>query len=206
MADFIPPGDDARKTWATNFKHKLITQGPTVGLALPDIAAAGNKCDAIIGRIDLKTAKKNEWQASVTDAQVGNAADFGDLRSTIAAFKTNSGYTDAIGQDLGVVGPADLFDPDTYQGELKDLTLTAPGTVRVRFGKAGGNVDAVHVYMRRQGTSQWIFLARDSQSPYFDTTPLAESGKPEIREYRVRGVIDDEEIGDYSATLQITVS
>jgi hypothetical protein len=31
-------------------------------------------------------------------------ADIGDLRSTIAAIKTNSGYTDAIGTDLGIVG------------------------------------------------------------------------------------------------------
>jgi hypothetical protein len=76
----------------------------------------------------------------------------------------------------------------------------------VRFGKAGGKIDAVHVYMRRQGTSPWTFLARDSQSPYFDTTPLAEAGKPEIREYRIRAVINDEEIGDYSVTMQITVS
>ena len=59
---------------------------------------------------------------------------------------------------------------------------------------------------RRQGTSPWNFLGRDTQSPYVDTTPLAEAGKPEIREYRIRGVIDDVEIGDYSPTRQITVT
>jgi hypothetical protein len=33
------------------------------------------------------------------------------------------------------------------------------------------------------------FLARDTESPYIDTTPLAQAGQPEIREYRIRGAI-----------------
>lgn len=139
-------------------------------------------------------------------AQTGNTGDFANLRSTIARIKTNSGYTDAIGADLGIVGTDDAFDPNTYVAELKELILSAPGQVTVTFGKAKGKIDGVNVYARRQGTSPWIFLGRDTQSPYVDTTPLAESGKPEIREYRIRGVIDDVEIGDYSVTRQITVS
>jgi hypothetical protein len=206
MPDFIPPGDDPRKTWATNFKEKLIANGPAVGLTLPEVTAAGLLCDPIIGRIDDKTAKKNAWQASVAAANSGNAADFTTLRTTIAQIKTNSGYTDAIGADLGIVGPVDTFDPNTYKAELKELVVSAPGQVTVNFGKAKGNLEAVHVYTRRQGTSPWTFLARDSQSPYVDTTPLAEAGKPEIREYRIRAVIADVEIGDYSDTQQITVS
>jgi hypothetical protein len=64
----------------------------------------------------------------------------------------------------------------------------------------------VNVYMRRQGVAPWTFLGRDNRSPYIDTTPLAEAGTPDVREYRVRGVIDDVEIGDYSPTRQIKVS
>jgi hypothetical protein len=206
MPDFIPAGDDARKTWATAFKTKIATHGPTVGLTPAQVTAAEGKCDAIIGRIDDKTAKKNAWQSSVAAADTGNTADVADLRSTIAAIKTNSGYTDAIGADLGVIGSAGSFDPNTYKAELKTLVLSAPGQVTVNFGKAKGNVEAVHVYMRRQGTGSRAFLARDSQSPYVDTTPLTEPGKPEIREYRIRAVIADEEIGDYSDTQQITMS
>lgn len=73
-------------------------------------------------------------------------------------------------------------------------------------GKARGNIDGVNVYSRRQGTSEWKFLGRDTQSPYVDTTPLATAGTPEVREYRVRSVIDDAEIGDHSPTRQITVT
>jgi len=206
MADFIPAGDDARKTWATAFKTRIATHGPTVGLTPAQVTAVQNKCDAIIGRIDDKTAKKNAWQSSVAAADTGNVADVGDLRSTIAAIKTNSGYTDAIGADLGVIGSAGSFDPNTYKAELTSVEQTGPSQVTIKFGKAKGNIDGVHVYSRMQGTSDWKFLARDTVPPYVDSTPLAAAGKPEIREYRIRAVINDEEIGDYSETAQVTVS
>lgn len=206
MADFIPPGDSARKSWCTTFKTKIATSGAAVGLTAAQITALQGLCDAIIGRIDDKAAKKNAWQASIAAANNGNLNDFASLRSEIARIKTNSGYTEAIGADLGIVSPVETFDPNTYKAELDGLVLSAPAQVTVNFGKARGNIDAVHVYMRLQGTSDWTFLARDSQSPYVDTTPLAQAGKPEIREYRIRAVIDDVEIGDYSDTQQITVS
>lgn len=74
------------------------------------------------------------------------------------------------------------------------------------FGKAKGNVDQVNVYSRRQGTVPWSFLAPGTESPYIDATPLARAGTPEIREYRIRAVIDDEKIGEYSVSKQITVT
>ncbi|MFN2621757.1 MAG: hypothetical protein ABR611_02835 [Chthoniobacterales bacterium] len=206
MPDFIPPGDDAKRTWATTFKAKIATNGAAVGLAPADITALQNLCDAIIGRIDDKQAKRNAWQAAVTAADTGNNTDIGTLRSRIGAIKSNAGYTDAIGADLGVVGTPGAFDPNTYQAELKSVELTMPGQVTVKFGKAGGKIDGVNVYSRRQGQADWKFLGRDTQSPYVDTTPLTQAGTPEVREYRVRGVINDEEIGDYSAAQQITVS
>ena len=206
MPDFIPAGDDARKTWATTFKDAIATRGPTVGLTAAQVTAAQGLCDAINGRIDDKAAKKNAWRATVAAAESGNNTDFNSLRATIAAIKAHPAFTPEIGQALGVVGGKDSFDPSFYTAELRDVVLSAPGQVTVTFGKARGKIDGVNVYSRRQGTTEWKFLARDTQSPYVDTTPLAQAGTPEIREYRIRGVIADEEIGNYSDTRQITVS
>jgi hypothetical protein len=206
MPDFIPPGDDARKTMLTAFKGKIALRGAAVGLTPAEITAIQAKCDAIIGRIDDKAAKKLAWQASVAAADTGNTADIADLRASIAAIKTNSGYTPEIGADLGIVGPAGSFDPNTYKAELLSVEQTGPNAVTAKFAKAKGNIEGVNVYSRLQGTSPWKFLARDTVPPYVDTTPLAAAGQPEIREYRIRAVINDEEIGDYSDTAQLTVS
>jgi len=206
MADFIPAGDDARKTWATAFSTKIATHGAAVGLTPGLITTTQARCSMITQRIDDKAAKKNAWQASAAACSTGNQVDLTALRATIAAIKTHSGYSEEIGADLGIIGPADLFDPNTYQAELREVRLSMPSQVTVAFGKAKGNIDGVNVYSRRQGTAPWTFLARDTESPYIDTTPLAQAGQPEIREYRIRAVIDDEEIGDYSVTKQVTVS
>ena len=206
MADFIPNSDDALKTWCTNFKTKIATAGAGVGLAPAQITGLQAKCDAINVRIDDKAAKKTAWQSSVANSNSGNAADVADIRAAVASIKTNSGFSEGIGADLGIVGGGGGFDPNNYRAQINNATVTGPAQVTIKFSKASGNIDGVHVYSRLQGQENWKFLARDTVPPYVDTTPLAAPGKPEIREYRIRGVVNDEEIGDYSDTVQMTVT
>jgi hypothetical protein len=44
----------------------------------------------------------------------------------------------------------------------------------------------------------------DFQSRYFDVRPLAVAGTSEKREYRLRGLIEETEIGQYSAIISVT--
>ena len=61
----------------------------------------------------------------------------------------------------------------------------------------------MHVYCRVRGTMGWTFLSWDKNSPYIDGTPLAHAGVPEEREYMLRGVVNDVEIGVDSDILSI---
>ena len=72
----------------------------------------------------------------------------------------------------------------------------------IRFEKRG--VDGMRVYCRRKGQTTWTFLALDTSSPYIDGNPLFQAGVPEVREYMLRGVIDDVEIGLDSDIQSIT--
>src|SRR5687768_16058980 len=110
--------------------------------------------------------------------RTGTASAFTALRSTIAGIK-NAAYTEKIGAALGVIGAADAFDPTSYQAKQKEVIWSMPSQVTVAFAKAKGNIDGVNVYSRRQGTTPCTFLARDTESPYIDTTPLAQAGQPE---------------------------
>ena len=76
------------------------------------------------------------------------------------------------------------------------------GEIRLDFKKRG--VDGMHVYCRRKGQTSWTFLALDTSSPYIDGHPLAQAGVPEVREYMLRGVINNEEIGLDSDIMSIT--
>lgn len=159
MADFIPNSDDALKTWCTNFKSKIATVGTSVGLMPAQVSDLQTKCDAINTRVDEKAAKKTAWQASVANATAGNNTDLGGIRAAVASIKTNSGFTEAIGADLGVIGSAGSFDPNTYKAQITTAIVTGPGQGTLKFSKASGNIDGVHVYSRLQGQE------RGSSSP-----------------------------------------
>ena len=48
------------------------------------------------------------------------------------------------------------------------------------------------------GDADFIFLARDTASPYIDNRPLLAASKPELREYKCVYVQSDAEIGLFS--------
>ena len=58
--------------------------------------------------------------------------------------------------------------------------------------------DGVNIYAKRDGDADFVFLARDTASPYIDNRPLLVATKPELREYKAVYVQSDAEIGLFS--------
>ena len=70
------------------------------------------------------------------------------------------------------------------------------GAVGIDFNLA--NSECFNIYSRRDGDTDFTFLAHDTASPYGDNrSPLA-AGKPELREYKAVYVLSDAEIGLFS--------
>ena len=92
------------------------------------------------------------------------------------------------------------FDPNTYKPEFTVEVLG--GVITLKFKKKG--VDGVVIYARLSGTSGWTKLGTDTSSPYIDGRPLTVPGVPEVREYMLRGMIDDDEIGLESDVVCLT--
>ena len=61
----------------------------------------------------------------------------------------------------------------------------------------------MNLYSKRDGDVDFVFLARDTQTPYVDNRPLKVAGKPEMREYKAVYVQDDAEIGLFSDELVV---
>ena|SRR5947208_13497669 len=70
------------------------------------------------------------------------------------------------------------------------------GVVELDFDKSIS--DGVNIYAKRDGDADFIFLARDTASPYIDNRPLLVATKPELREYKAVYVQSDAEIGLFS--------
>ena len=141
----------------------------------------------------------------LTPAAAPPAADAGIftiISGFVARMKASQNYTEAIGEDLGIIGDESDFDALTYKPEIKGKSV--PGGARVTFTKKG--VDGIDFQSRPKGSTTWEKLAFDSQSPYIDTRPPRSPGVPEEREYRGRGVISDVEIGEWSDIISVTVT
>jgi len=111
----------------------------------------------------------------------------GRFRALAKRIKAHPAYTPAIGEVLQIEGEETVFDGSTYKTKLTLQTFM--GYVQIAFTKKG--VDGVNIYTRLQGQSEWQYLARDTESPYHDTRPLATPGTPETREYVAYGVKKD---------------
>ncbi|MBL9117862.1 MAG: hypothetical protein JNJ83_22830 [Verrucomicrobiaceae bacterium] len=116
--------------------------------------------------------------------------------------KSKPGYTEAMGIDLGIVGPEDTVEITVPEFSMKLEQGTGCQCVRLSFKKHGWY--AVAIYSRR-GDGDWVLLGIDSESPYLDERPLLVPSQPEVREYRMRYWEGGTEQGDWTAVQSITV-
>ena len=120
-----------------------------------------------------------------------------------ARIKTLPTYTEAIGLQLGIVGPEDAAEHDLPDFSLKLLTGAECDAVQINFKKFGYKGVAIYGKVN-DGPEQ--LLAIDLATPYVDNRPLAVAGVAEKRTYRLRFYDDNGPVGDFTAASSVTVS
>ncbi|HJQ31464.1 MAG TPA: hypothetical protein VJ866_04780 [Pyrinomonadaceae bacterium] len=224
----IPRTDDVLVNWYTDFAARLAVHATALGLSQADVAAVQADSAMLHYLIrDLVTAYSNAFAAStaykkiIKDGPIGVQAGVippaptlpaapavvpagivPRLRQLIARIKAAPGYTEAIGADLGIVGPdTSPSAPDKPTGKAIPLDGSR---VRIEFNKAG--FDGVQVESRYAGETVWQRLGTDNFSPYVDERPPVAADKPEVREYRLRFISRDEPVGDWSDIITATAT
>ncbi len=101
-------------------------------------------------------------------------------------------------KDAGMAGATRIITPNKGKENLCSLLLKSGpgGVVELDFDKSIS--DGVNIYAKRDGDADFVFLARDTASPYIDNRPLLVATKPELREYKAVYVQSDAEIGLFS--------
>lgn len=200
--DYIPTTDGDLIPWLTNYKLKF--QGTTTQLMLP-MQPDDNflyEIDQYIQSIHNATTKKEEWSRSVADKNDLGAKVLAKIRAKTNLIKASSGYTEGIGQELGIIGTTKKVDVINYKPPIK-LDVLARGIIRISFTK--GSTDGINIYRRRKGSLTWEFVARDTVSPYEDRIQLQNPGQPEHWEYCAIAVIKDQEIGQPSDVVEVVI-
>ena len=191
---YLPSADTEKVLWTNNFAAKLPAYEITLNIDPATIASVQNDdamFEYVVQQVESVKTDKQEMVAYKNAVRDGNENDpagplptfgagggvappalvnqgiFTRIRKLVQTIKAHPNYTTAIGEDLGIIGNEETFDPSTYQTTLKAEAF--PGHVTVSFTK--GKVEAVNLYGKEPADNTWEFLATLLHSPYMDSRP-----------------------------------
>jgi hypothetical protein len=199
--DCIPKKDADFLTQLKYLRDKAPTQQAVLNISPADLATLTADAALFEGKFTAFNDADAVYSQTSTDKQTTRAAVEGRERAIIRRFKSATGYTDAIGQLLKIIGPDDTTDLTTAKPDLS--AIVKPHGVELSFTK--GKSDGVNIYGKRDGDADFVFLAHDTSAPYVDNRPLLVAGKPEVRRYKAIYVVGDDEIGNFSDEVVATV-
>lgn len=222
MSSVIPKGNNERLAWSLNFEAEFPALAGGLGFANAEMTALLQDSAAMRHGILLAqsgaafskacTAFKNEMLGGVGENQATPAVpvftpppappapvDAGvieRLSNAMNRAKLSAGYTQTIGETLQIATtPIDKAIPTDAKTSVKATSLT--GSI-VRLDWIKGKFDGVFIDSQRGDETEWTRLDFDMRSPYEDTRPPLQAGKPEERRYRLRYFVDNTAVGVWS--------
>lgn len=200
--DWLLPRDGEFRDWLEHASGALPGLKTTLGLGDADtttLTADYNKFKADLTALDTTGAA---YDAAAKTKKADRTAIEARVRALVRRIKASAAYTDAIGAQLHILGTDSSTDMSSIKPTLT-ATIKPNGMVELAFPK--GKSDGVNIYTQRDGDATWVFLARDTESPYVDTRPLLVAGKAEVRRYRAVYVLGDDEVGLPSDEISVAV-
>ena len=199
--DCIPKKDADFLTQIKFLRDNAPAKKVVLNISDEDLATLTADATLFEGKLNTFNAADAVYSQTSTDKQATRTAVEARERAIIRRLKSASGYTDAIGQALNIIGSDDSTDMTTAKVDLTAITL-AHG-IELDFTKTKS--DGVNLYTKRDGDADYVFLAHDTISPYVDNRPLLVAGKPEVRRYKAIYVVGDDETGYFSDEVVVTV-
>jgi len=188
--DYLPKGDSQYSFWYDNFGNKLVGHGPTLGITNDEITAV--QADALSVRTKLSEVQAiKQTMHSVVEAKNDtHSASRHAVRKLASRLKTHPDYTVSIGEELGIVPPDTPAFPGGLDNVKPDFEVVVLGD-RVRLDWRKNIFDGVIIECKRGNETTWTRLEKDMRK---NITPNV----PETRIYRMRYILGDQEVGQWS--------
>jgi hypothetical protein len=219
---FLPADEPGKLKWLNNFAAKLPTYAATVGVTAAEVTQT-TADDAyfafVVGAQNQHAKTTRDWTAYKNALRSGTtvgampttpalgvpptavpAGIFSRVSALAARIKKHPAYTEAIGQDLGIIGAEQSVDLTTVKPIL-NLTLQA-GHPNVGWTKSG--MDGIEIQVDR-GTGTFAFLTIDTVPDYLDTATLPAAGASAVWKYKAIYRLNDEQVGQWSDVATIGV-
>jgi len=121
------------------------------------------------------------------------------FRALVGQIKASPAYTQAMGEDLGIVA-----DSSSTALTKPVLTVKMVGAEAV-IGFKKLSSDGIKLYSKRGAESDFSFLAVDTRSPYVDNRPNLVPGTTEKRTYQAYFIVNDAQVAGVSDAISVNV-
>lgn len=115
--------------------------------------------------------------------------------------KASTNYTDAMGQDLGIIAATQTIDVNSLQPDLK-VNLDA-GRPHIKCSK--GYADAIDLYVDRKDGSGFTLIGRLLKLDYIDVVSLPANTLLAEWDYKAMYVIGNSNVGLMSSVTSVVV-
>jgi hypothetical protein len=224
MATFIETTDAGFNLQLKNFASKISTYSATLALSAADVSsvkADSVAFDYIMGNLIATQTFAQNYTAFKNQLRYGAASVLGALppqptftpppvmplpdveirfRNLVQRIVHQPNYTNAMGEDLGIVKPQSAFRAADGK-PVFNIELSSGGHPNLRWTK--GKYDGVEIW-KDNGTG-YVKLERDMRPDYIDKSDLPAEGIAAAWKYKMIYLQNDEVVGNWSDEVAVTV-
>ena len=223
---FIPNGDADKGIWLSNFNAKLPTYANLVGITAAEVTAIQkdtamfqyilSMLEAHKQTVNNITSYKNLLKHAVGQQHLGAIPSpptlgtapatvpegvFDRISKLVKRIKASANYTEAMGNDLGIIAPTQNIDIAAMQPDLK-VSLDAD---RPHIKCSKGYADAIDLYVDRKDGAGFVLIGRLLKLDYIDVVSLPTNTVLAEWDYKARYVIGNDPVGLMSAVVSVVV-
>lgn len=202
LIDFVKRSDADLDEQEANFNVKLPVHAAALNLDPTEVTSVTAILTGHHTVFAKMISKKAEAKGAVADNVKTKSISVAEFRRIAKKIKASKGYTEAIGKDLGIIGP-DVPQPDMDKVKPKLIGIVAAGAATIKFDK--GDMEGVKIYSKRGSETHFTFLGTDTHSPYHDNRPKLVEDVPEERQYFAFYFQNDYEVGQQSDIITVVL-
>jgi hypothetical protein len=200
--DYLPRPDAEFAVWLQSFTVKLPAHAVALNITPAEVTQFTNDAADVANKLTDLQNTKTTLQSLTQSKNVLFAEIEKRVRDKVIIIKHQSGYTETIGEDLGIVPPKALGKSASLDAVKPEFTaIVLPDMVRLDWLKS--QFDGVVVQSKRGTETSFTFLDKDTKSPYEDTRHNINPDVHEARTYRMRYLVKDQEVGLWTDEVKV---
>lgn len=222
---YLPHGDSDRLKWLTNFSGKIGGYSASLGLTPAEVTAIAAYLVLLKYTLDLMDAVSKfsqdltKFKDKLIIASIGSplgpvpalvipaappvtpAGIFTLISGFVKRIKGSANYTEAIGEDLGIIG-ADIIEDNASKKPSISITIDVDRP-KIKYKKQ--RTSGLNLYADHNDGTGMVFMKFISKTTFLDLTNMAPGKTTDLWKYMGIYVVDDIEVGIPSDPVSVTV-